>query len=251
MGGFGYLKSSKIAKLASQIANADRDYYLETRYPSFGNLVPRDVASRNTKAVCDEGRGVMGGRAVYLDLTEALAKQGKKALEDKYGNLFQMYEKITAENPYQVPMQIYPAPHYAMGGLWVDYELQSTIAGLFVIGEANFSDHGANRLGASAMMQGLADGYFVLPYTISNYLARHIGDTVNTEHPAFQLAEDQVRQQVHDLLGRGKGAVTPSTIITANWVKFSGIRWVCRAVVRDWRKPWWKLLSSSTALQPI
>jgi succinate dehydrogenase / fumarate reductase, flavoprotein subunit len=155
-----------------QIPEAERDYYLERRYPSFGNLVPRDVASRNAKAVCDEGRGVgESGLGVYLDFTDAIRRVGEDTIRERYGNLFDMYERITDENPYKVPMRIYPAIHYTMGGLWVDYHLQSNVPGLFVLGEANFSDHGANRLGASALMQGLSDGYFVIPYTIGNYLA--------------------------------------------------------------------------------
>ena len=154
-----------------QIPEAERDYYLERRYPSFGNLVPRDVASRNAKAVCDEGRGVGdSGLAVYLDFKDAIKRLGEDVIRSRYGNLFDMYTKITDENPYQVPMRIYPAIHYTMGGLWVDYNLMSTIPGLHVLGEANFSDHGANRLGASALMQGLADGYFVIPYTLAHYL---------------------------------------------------------------------------------
>jgi len=165
-------KASGDTRAPGAIAEAERDYYLERIYPSFGNLVPRDIASRAAKNVCDEGRGVgPGGRGVYLDFADAITRLGRDAVEAKYGNLFEMYERITGEDPYQVPMRIYPAVHYTMGGLWVDYDLQSTIAGLFVIGEANFSDHGANRLGASALMQGLADGYFVLPNTIASYLA--------------------------------------------------------------------------------
>ena len=157
-----------------QIPEAERDYYLERKYPSFGNLVPRDVASRNAKAVCDEGRGVGdSGLGVYLDFRDAISAWASSVIEERYGNLFEMYERITGEDPYEVPMRIYPAIHYTMGGLWVDYNLMTTIPGLFVIGEANFSDHGANRLGASALMQGLADGYFVLPYTIGDYLASH------------------------------------------------------------------------------
>src|SRR5262249_52966423 len=149
-----------------EIPEAERDYYLERKYPAFGNLVPRDVASRNAKEVCDEGRGVgPGGLGVYLDFADAIKRLGENVIRDRYGNLFEMYERITGENPYEVPMRIYPAIHYTMGGLWVDYNLMSTIPGLHVIGEANFSDHGANRLGASALMQGLADGYFILPYT--------------------------------------------------------------------------------------
>src|SRR5262249_17970970 len=156
-----------------QIPEDDRDYYLERKYPSFGNLVPRDVASRNAKAVCDEARGVgESGLAVYLDVRDALNRLGVQTIKERYGNLFDMYERITGENPYQVPMRIYPAIHYTMGGLWVDYNLMTTVPGLYAIGEANFSDHGANRLGASALMQGLADGYFVLPYTIGDYLAQ-------------------------------------------------------------------------------
>ena len=172
-----------------QIPESERDYYLERKYPTFGNLVPRDVASRNAKAQCDAGRGVgETGRAVYLDLSDAIKRDGREVIERKYGNLFQMYEKITDEDPYQVPMRIYPASHYTMGGLWVDYNLMSTIPGLFVLGEANFSDHGANRLGASALMQGLADGYFVIPYTIGGYLAGTGHQHVSTSHSAFRDA---------------------------------------------------------------
>ncbi|HTQ57743.1 MAG TPA: fumarate reductase/succinate dehydrogenase flavoprotein subunit [Bryobacteraceae bacterium] len=177
----------------NQIPEAERDYYLERRYPSFGNLVPRDVASRNAKAVCDEGRGVgESGLGVYLDFRDAIQRLGQHVIRERYGNLFDMYERITGEDPYQVPMRIYPAIHYTMGGLWVDYNLMSTIPGLFVIGEANFSDHGANRLGASALMQGLADGYFVLPYTIGDYLATAPRSKADTSHAAFREAEQQV-----------------------------------------------------------
>lgn len=185
----------------SQIPEADRDYYLETKYPAFGNLVPRDVASRNAKTVVDEGRGV-GARknGVYLDLKDAIHRLGKEAIEDRYGNLFEMYERITAENPYEVPMRIFPAPHYTMGGLWVDYHLMSNLEGLFVIGEANFSDHGANRLGASALMQGLADGYFVLPYTIADFLAAHLNEPLTTDSAAFRSTEGEVREQIQRLL---------------------------------------------------
>jgi succinate dehydrogenase / fumarate reductase, flavoprotein subunit len=184
-----------------QIPEADRDYYLERRYPSFGNLVPRDVASRAAKQVCDEGRGVgPGGLGVYLDFSDAIERLGVRAIRERYGNLFDMYERITGEDPYRVPMRIYPAVHYTMGGLWVDYDLMSTIPGLFVGGEANFSDHGANRLGASALMQGLADGYFVLPVTIGNYLA----SADRADEGALRSAADatlaEVRQRVHDLL---------------------------------------------------
>ena len=172
-----------------QIPESERDYYLERRYPSFGNLVPRDVASRNAKAVCDEGRGVgETGLGVYLDFSEAFKRLGHQGIKERYDNLFEMYERITGEDPYKVPMRIYPAIHYTMGGLWVDYQLMSTISGLFVIGEANFSDHGANRLGASALMQGLADGYFVLPYTIGDYLASTKLDKVDAENPASREA---------------------------------------------------------------
>src|ERR1700758_1841990 len=177
----------------SQIPDEDRDYYLERLYPSFGNLVPRDVASRNAKFVCDEDRGVGETRlAVYLDFRDAIQRLGKHVIRERYGNLFDMYERITAEDPYAVPMRIFPAIHYTMGGLWVDYNLMSTIPGLYVIGEANFSDHGANRLGASALMQGLADGYFVLPATIGDYLASNKFDAVAPDHPAVRDAEDQV-----------------------------------------------------------
>ncbi|MFJ8360963.1 fumarate reductase/succinate dehydrogenase flavoprotein subunit [Streptomyces sp. NPDC093984] len=179
------------------IPEDERDYYLERIYPSFGNLVPRDIASRAAKNVCDEGRGVgPGGQGVYLDFADAIKRMGREKVEEKYGNLFEMYERITAENPYEVPMRIYPAVHYTMGGLWVDYDLQTTVPGLFAIGEANFSDHGANRLGASALMQGLADGYFVLPATINDYLARNPHqEPVTAEHPAVQevLAETEDR----------------------------------------------------------
>ena len=188
-----------------QIPEADRDYYLERIYPSFGNLVPRDIASRQAKNVCDEGRGVgpMVGdfrRGVYLDFTDAIDRLGKAAVEAKYGNLFDMYARITGENPYQVPMRIYPAVHYVMGGLWVDYDLQSTIPGLFVTGEANFSDHGANRLGASALMQGLADGYFVLPNTIRDYLAKGPFEPLAADAPAVVAARTSVEERTAKLL---------------------------------------------------
>ncbi|HUB34729.1 MAG TPA: fumarate reductase/succinate dehydrogenase flavoprotein subunit [Bryobacteraceae bacterium] len=177
----------------SSIPEAERDYYLERRYPSFGNLVPRDVASRNAKVVCDEGRGVgETGLAVYLDFRDAIERLGKHVIKERYGNLFDMYERITGDDPYQEPMRIFPAIHYTMGGLWVDYNLMSTIPGLYVIGEANFSDHGANRLGASALMQGLADGYFVLPNTINDYIASAKLEKVDNTHPAVREAESQV-----------------------------------------------------------
>jgi succinate dehydrogenase / fumarate reductase, flavoprotein subunit len=192
-----------------QIPEGDRDYFLERRYPSYGNLAPRDIASRAAKAVCDEGRGVgPGGLGVYLDFSDAIKRLGERVIRERYGNLFDMYERITGENPYRVPMRIYPAVHYTMGGLWVDYNLMSTIAGLFVGGEANFSDHGANRLGASALMQGLADGYFVLPLTVGDYLAQHRLDTVDADHPAFREAENEVRLRVDRLLSiRGRRTV--------------------------------------------
>src|SRR5712691_4818711 len=184
-----------------QIPEADRDYYLERRYPAFGNLVPRDIASRAAKQVADEGRGVgPGGYGVYLDFADAIKRLGANVIGEKYGNLFDMYERITDENPYQVPMRIYPAMHYTMGGLWVDYNLMSTIPGLHVLGEANFSDHGANRLGASALMQGLADGYFVIPYTIGDYLATSDLPKVGPDHPAFREAEAAVGTRVKKLL---------------------------------------------------
>ena len=185
----------------TQIPEDERDYYLERRYPSFGNLVPRDVASRAAKLECDNERGVgPGGRGVYLDFADAIRRLGEDAIRQRYGNLFHMYEKITDENPYQVPMRIYPAVHYTMGGLWVDYNLMSTIPGLHVIGEANFSDHGANRLGASALMQGLADGYFVLPYTIGNYLADAGPAEIASDHAAFDATTNDVSARIDKLL---------------------------------------------------
>ncbi|MFE6775487.1 fumarate reductase/succinate dehydrogenase flavoprotein subunit [Streptomyces sp. NPDC057702] len=195
----------------AQIPEDERDYYLERIYPAFGNLVPRDIASRAAKNVCDEGRGVgPGGQGVYLDFADAIARMGRKAVEEKYGNLFEMYERITAENPYEVPMRIYPAIHYTMGGLWVDYDLQTTVPGLFAVGEANFSDHGANRLGASALMQGLADGYFVLPATINDYLARHPHDEVDQDHPAVHEAVTSVTDRLYALLSNN-GDRTPDS----------------------------------------
>ncbi|GAA1120647.1 MAG: fumarate reductase/succinate dehydrogenase flavoprotein subunit [Nocardiopsis sp. BM-2018] len=184
-----------------QIPEDERDYYLERIYPSFGNLVPRDIASRAAKNVCDEGRGVgPGGLGVYLDFADAIERLGRDAVEAKYGNLFDMYQRITGENPYEVPMRIYPAVHYTMGGLWVDYDLQSTIPGLFVTGEANFSDHGANRLGASALMQGLADGYFVLPNTINDYLADGPFEKLDESHPEAVKAKEEVTSRIDKLL---------------------------------------------------
>jgi succinate dehydrogenase / fumarate reductase flavoprotein subunit len=184
-----------------RIAEDERDYYLERKYPAFGNLVPRDIASRAAKQMVDDGRGVGStGMSVYLDFGAAIARDGRAKIQEKYGNLFQMYERITDEDPYRVPMRIYPAVHYTMGGLWVDYNLESTIPGLFVLGEANFSDHGANRLGASALMQGLADGYFVIPYTIGAHLAGRKLAKVTTEHAQFRAVEAEVRAQVERLL---------------------------------------------------
>jgi succinate dehydrogenase / fumarate reductase, flavoprotein subunit len=192
-----------------QIPESERDYYLERRYPSFGNLVPRDVASRNAKAVCDEGRGVgESGLGVYLDFTDAIRRLGEHTIRERYGNLFDMYQRITDEDPYKVPMRIYPAIHYTMGGLWVDYNLQSTIPGLFVIGEANFSDHGANRLGASALMQGLSDGYFVIPYTVGNYLATNKFAKADSSHPEVRSAVAAVQEMTAKLLSiKGKRTV--------------------------------------------
>jgi succinate dehydrogenase / fumarate reductase flavoprotein subunit len=184
-----------------KIPEEERDYYLERRYPSFGNLAPRDISSRAAKAVCDEGRGVgPGGLGVYLDFSAAMKRLGEATIRERYGNLFDMYERITGENPYKVPMRIYPAVHYTMGGLWVDYNLMSTITGLFVGGEANFSDHGANRLGASALMQGLADGYFVLPATISDYLAKGGFEPIDASHPAVKEVVEDVTARTQKLL---------------------------------------------------
>ena len=187
----------------TQIKEEDRDYYLERIYPAFGNLVPRDVASRGAKRMVDEGRGVgKTGVAVYLDFKAAIDRLGEDLIRERYGNLFEMYERITDENPYKRPMRIYPAVHYTMGGIWVDYELSTTIPGLYALGEANFSDHGANRLGASALMQGLADGYFVIPYTIGSYLSTQISTpAISTDHPAFKQAEDSVRNDIGKLMG--------------------------------------------------
>jgi succinate dehydrogenase / fumarate reductase flavoprotein subunit len=183
------------------IPEEERDYFLERKYPSFGNLVPRDVASRNAKYVCDEGRGVGStGLAVYLDFEDAIKRDGRDTIEAKYGNLFDMYKQITGEDPYQTPMRIYPAVHYTMGGLWVDYNLMTTVPGCYALGEANFSDHGANRLGASALMQGLADGYFVIPYTIGDYLAKMPYQKISTDHPEFQKAEQRIKDQIEKLL---------------------------------------------------
>lgn len=192
-------------KKAADIPRDKRWYYLEEKYPSFGNLVPRDVASRNAKAMCDMGLGVNPtGRAVFLDFTDAIKEYGEDTIRDRYGNLFDMYQKITGDNPYQVPMKIYPAIHYAMGGLWVDYSLMTTIPGLFALGEANFSDHGANRLGASALMQGLADGYFVIPHTLGNYLATQKPTAIDTNHEAFVKTEKEVTEDIAKIIETGK-----------------------------------------------
>ena len=179
----------------------DRDYYLERKYPSFGNLAPRDISSRSAKEACDEGRGVgPGGRGVYLDFSDSISRLGESAIKERYGNLFQMYERITGENAYQRPMRIYPAIHYTMGGLWVDYNLMTTIPGCFALGEANFSDHGANRLGASALMQGLSDGYFVIPYTIGDYLAKSGAGCISPDSQEVKEVMESVRQRVDQLV---------------------------------------------------
>ena len=189
------------SKDPATIAEADRDYYLERKYPSYGNLAPRDISSRSAKEVCDEGRGVgPGGLGVYLDFSAAIKRLGQKTIEERYGNLFEMYQNITGENAYERPMRIYPAVHYTMGGLWVDYNLMSNIPGLHVLGEANFSDHGANRLGASALMQGLADGYFVIPYTLGDYLTTQFGKKVDPKHPAFEQALQDTKARVQKLI---------------------------------------------------
>ena len=195
----------------TDIAEEDRDYYLERRYPAFGNLVPRDVASRAAKERCDAGYGVGTGKAVYLDFAEAIQRLGRQRIEERYGNLFQTYNKITDDKPYETPMMIYPAVHYTMGGLWVDYELQTTLPGLFALGEANFSDHGANRLGASALMQGLSDGYFVIPYTLQNFLSDHIHDGhIPTDLPEFEQTENAVKERINKLFSI-KGNTSPDS----------------------------------------
>ena len=202
-------KQKRDKRSPNQIPAIERDYFLERRYPSFGNLVPRDVASRAAKGICDEGFGVgESGLGVYLDFADAIKSVGVPVINERYGNLFEMYERITAENPYEVPMRIYPAVHYTMGGLWVDYNLMSTLPGLFVLGEANFSDHGANRLGASALMQGLADGYFIVPNTIGNYLATTRLEKLTSDHPVLNEIETDITVRVKRLLGiRGKRTV--------------------------------------------
>lgn len=202
-------KSKEDTRPPNQIPEADRDYYLERKYPSYGNLAPRDIASRAAKEVCDEGRGVgPGGKGVYLDFADAIGRLGEKEIRERYGNLFEMYERITGEDGYKTPMRIYPAVHYTMGGTWVDYNLMSTLDGLFVIGEANFSDHGANRLGASALMQGLADGYFVLPNTLGNYFASSKQSKISHSHSEFRKTEDEVKARLQRLLSiRGRRTV--------------------------------------------
>ena len=231
------------------IPAGERDYYLERLYPSFGNLVPRDVASRRAKEMCDDGFTVVpGGHGVYLDFSEAIARIGKPGVAERYGNLFEMYERITGENPYEVPMRIYPAPHYTMGGLWVDYNLMSNLPGLHVIGEANFSDHGANRLGASALMQGLADGYFILPYTIGDYLAQAKLEPFDASHAAFRQVDAEVRQRTERLL-----AVNGAKSVDAFHRELGSLMWErcgmsrtrqgleqCRAEVRELRERFWK-----------
>ncbi len=206
-------KAEDCSKNPNDIPEEDRDYYLERKYPSFGNLAPRDISSRAAKEACDDKRGVgpmVNGerRGVYLDFADAIKRDGLKTIEEKYGNLFEMYERITGENAYKTPMRIYPASHYTMGGLWVDYNLESTIPGLFVLGEANFSDHGANRLGASALMQGLADGYFVIPYTLPNYLAREGAKNISTDRAEFDEAEKEVKDKIAKLMAV-KGTKSP------------------------------------------
>jgi succinate dehydrogenase / fumarate reductase flavoprotein subunit len=194
-------KKEDVQKNPREIPEEDRDYYLERKYPSFGNLAPRDISSRSAKEVCDEGRGVgPGGLGVYLDFSDAINRLGRKTIEERYGNLFEMYENITGENAYEVPMRIYPAVHYTMGGLWVDYNLMSNIPGLHVLGEANFSDHGANRLGASALMQGLADGYFVIPYTLGEYMSTQFGKSVSADAPEFAKTVEEVKTRTKKLL---------------------------------------------------
>jgi succinate dehydrogenase / fumarate reductase, flavoprotein subunit len=215
---------------ASKIPEAERDYFLERRYPAYGNLVPRDIASRAVKEVCDAGYGVgTSQRAVYLDFAEALQRDGRTVLQNKYGNLFAMYTQITGEDPYQTPMRIYPAVHYTMGGLWVDYELMTTIPGLYCLGEANFSDHGANRLGASALMQGLADGYFVIPATISNYLANDLGNiSMSTDRPEFAQAEEAVKDRLDRLLH-----IRGSQTVTSFHRRLGKILWAHCGIVRN------------------
>src|SRR5437764_1323746 len=226
-------------KPPNEIAENERDYYLERKYPSYGNLAPRDISSRAAKEVCDEGRGIgPGGRGVYLDFADAIKRLGEDTIRERYGNLFEVYEKITGEDAYKVPMRTYPAVHYTMGGLWVDYDLMSNVPGLFVIGEANFSDHGANRLGASALMQGLADGYFVLPYTLPNYLAGQTGKRPSIDHPEFKKVEDDVSARVKKILDvNGKRSLIP---FTASWGHYFGTNAGWRATPGVCAKQWGK-----------
>jgi succinate dehydrogenase / fumarate reductase flavoprotein subunit len=242
-------KAKGDARSPKEIPESERDYYLERKYPSFGNLAPRDIASRAAKEACDDGRGVgPGGRGVYLDFTDAIKRLGRATIEERYGNLFEMYQDITAENPYEVPMRIYPAPHYTMGGLWVDYDLMTTIPGLFCIGEANFSDHGANRLGASALMQGLADGYFVLPVTIGDYLAGQLGKKVSTDRPEFADALASTTDRINRLLS-AKGTRSVDSFHR----ELGGIMWdycgmartaeglkKARTLIRDLKASYWR-----------
>lgn len=221
-------KKEDCQKNPHEIPEKDRDYFLERRYPSFGNLAPRDIASRAAKMVCDEGRGVgPGGRGVYLDFSDAINRLGKKIIAERYDNLFEMYERITGENAYERPMRIYPASHYTMGGLWVDYELMTTIPGLFSLGEANFSDHGANRLGASALMQGLCDGYFIAPYTIPNYLAQVGAGAPSINDAAFQNAENEVQEKIEKIISN-HGTQTARTI----HMKLGKLLWDCCGMAR-------------------
>jgi succinate dehydrogenase / fumarate reductase flavoprotein subunit len=217
------------AKPPRDIPEQDRDYYLERKYPSFGNLSPRDIASRAAKEVCDEGRGVgPGGRGVYLDFSDAIKRLGREKIAERYGNLFEMYQRITDENPYEVPMRIYPAVHYTMGGLWVDYNLMGTVPGLHVIGEANFSDHGANRLGASALMQGLADGYFVVPLTIGDYFGSNKLEPVQADNPEVRATEDAVRQRTERLL-----SINGSRTVSSIHRELGRIMWEYCGMARD------------------
>lgn len=245
-------KKKEDSRAPSDIPEDERDYYLERRYPSFGNLVPRDVASRAAKERCDSGFGVgPGGLGVYLDFAASIKRLGRDTIEARYGNLFEMYECITGENPYETPMRIYPAVHYTMGGLWVDYNLMSTIPGLYVIGEANFSDHGANRLGASALMQGLADGYFVLPYTIGDYLARHAAGGLATDHKEFKTAESAVSERINKFLSI-KGKRSPDSfhreLGKIMWDKCgmsrdkAGLEWALKEIPKI-REEFWKNLA--------
>lgn len=242
-------KKEDCGKNPLQIPEKDRDYYLERRYPAFGNLVPRDVASRAAKQACDEGRGVgKTGLAVYLDFADAIKRLGEDVVRARYGNLFDMYQRITDENPYKIPMRIYPAVHYTMGGLWVDYELSTSVPGLYCIGEANFSDHGANRLGASALMQGLADGYFVLPITMGQYLSKEIRtERISTDHPAFAKAENAVKDRINKLLNiKGNKTVDDFHLalgdIMWNYCGMSrhaeGLK-KARKMIQDLRKEFW------------